>query len=530
MSCSQKQQVDLILHNANIYTVDDEFSVKEAIAIKENKIVALGTDSEIRNTYQAKQEIDLEKKYVYPGFIDPHCHFYGYGMNLLWADLTKTKSFDDVIERIKEHHKKTNSNWILGRGWDQNDWEVKEFPNKDKLDELFPDTPVYLVRIDGHAALINSKAIEISGFDINTKFDGGHLEIQNNELTGILIDKAKDEFYKFIPSETKKEKAESLIRAAENCFEVGLTSVADAGLEKETIEVIDSIQKSGELKMRIYAMIESSDKKSLDLVHDGIYKTDFLNVRSIKVYADGALGSRGALMIDDYADDPGNKGLLINSQEYYDSICELALKYNFQVCTHAIGDGANRIVLNTYAKYLQGKNDKRWRIEHAQVIHPEDFSLYGDFNIVPCVQSTHATSDMYWAEDRLGKDRIKNAYALKELLQQNGWIPNGSDFPIESINPLYGYYAAVARKDLESYPENGFQMENALTREEALRAMTIWAAKSCFEEYEKGSLENGKFADFVVLKEDLLNIDENKIPTVKVLQTFADGKLVYARN
>ena len=527
VSCTQKQPVDAIYHSGKIYTVDNAFSVQEAFAVKNGKIVATGTNDEILNNFSSSQIIDLENKYVYPGFIDPHCHFYGYGLSLQWANLNGTNSFEEIIEIIKKHHEKSESKWILGRGWDQNDWDMKKFPSKEKLDEIFPETPVYLVRVDGHAAIVNSKALEIAGFNEKTIIEGGQLEKKDGKLTGILLDNAKEALFDMIPEETREQKAEALIAAAKNCFAVGLSSVADAGLKKETIELMDSLQKSGELKMRIYAMIESSDPASLELVKNGHYKTDYLNVRSIKMYADGALGSRGALLLEDYSDDPGNKGILVNTQEYYDKICQLAYDNNFQVCTHAIGDGANRIILNTYTKFLNGKNDLRWRIEHAQVVHPNDFQLFGKYNIVPSMQSTHATSDMYWAEDRIGKERIKGAYALKTLMMQNGWIPNGSDFPVEHINPLYGFYAAVSRKDQEGFPEEGFQIEDALSREEALKAMTIWAAKSCFEENEKGSLEAGKFADFVILDEDLLTIDDSIIPKIIVKETYIEGKKVH---
>jgi predicted amidohydrolase YtcJ len=527
IGCSQKEDMENIYFNTNVYTVNSEFSVQEAFVVKDGKIVDVGSNDEILSKYSSENKVDLEGKFVYPGFIDPHCHFYGYGLSLQWANLRGTQSFEEILEIIKTHYENSTSEWILGRGWDQNDWENKDFPSKEKLDVLFPNNPVYLVRVDGHAALVNSKALEIANFNENTFFEGGHLQKKDGKLTGILIDNAKEELYKIIPEETIEQQANSLLEAAKDCFAVGLTSVADAGLKKETIGIMDSLQQNGDLKMRIYAMVESSDEASLELIRKGIYRTDYLSVRSVKMYADGALGSRGALMLEDYSDDPGNKGILVNTQEYYDNICKLAYENNFQVCTHAIGDGANRIILNTYAKFLKGKNDLRWRIEHAQVVNPDDFELFGKFNIVPSMQSTHATSDMYWAEDRVGSERIKGAYALKQLMNQNGWIPNGSDFPVEKINPLLGYYAAISRKDIKGYPEEGFQKENALSREEAMRAMTIWAAKSCFQEDEKGSIEKGKFADFVILEEDLLNIEESKIPNIKVLETYINGHKVY---
>ena len=529
IGCSEKQMVDAIYYNANVYTVDLAFSVKQAFAIKNGKISAVGSDQEIQSLFESKNTVNLKGKYVYPGFIDAHCHFYYYGLNLQWADLTGTKSFDEVVERVKIHYQNNPDAWILGRGWDQNDWEDKNFPDNTKLNELFVDIPVYLVRIDGHAAIVNNKALELAKYTIDTEIEGGSLLKENKILTGVLIDNAKDSLYRLIPKSTREQEIAALLQAAKNCHKVGLTSIVDAGLRKNTINLIDSLQNEKLLKMRIYAMIESSDSQSYGMIQEGPYKTDFLNVRSIKMYADGALGSRGALMLRSYSDDYGNKGLMVNPISFYDSICDLAYEKGFQVNTHAIGDAAVRFVLKTYAKYLKEKNDLRWRIEHSQVVHPDDFHLFGDYNIIPSIQTTHATSDMYWAKKRLGPYRIKGAYAYKQLLDQNEWIPNGSDFPIESINPLLGFYAGVSRKDVSGFPPKGFQKENALTREDALKAMTIWAAKSCFEEDEKGSIEPKKWADFVILNENLLEIDESEIPNIKVLQTFIGGECVFLK-
>jgi hypothetical protein len=290
---------------------------------------------------------------------------------------------------------------------------------------------------------------------------------------------------------------------------------------------VDSLQKAGSLKMRIYGMLSPGRKDLEAYMYQGIYKTDHLNVRSLKLYADGALGSRGALMLDPYSDDPHNTGLLVTDPEDLKNIFREAYQYGYQVNTHCIGDSANRLMLQIYSEILEGENDRRWRIEHAQVVHPDDFILFKKYNIIPSVQPTHATSDMYWADERLAENRLTGAYAYKKLLEQNSWIPNGSDFPVESINPIYGFYAAVTRKDLEGYPEGGFMPEQCLTREEALRAMTIWAARAAFEENEKGSIEPGKFADFIVTSSDLMKIPEHKIPNVKIKMTFSGGTQVY---
>nr|NQU89354.1 amidohydrolase [Bacteroidota bacterium] len=402
------------------------------------------------------------------------------------------------------------------------------FPTKERLDELFPDNPVMLTRIDGHAALVNSKAFEIAGIDAATKVNGGSVVLKNGEPTGVLIDNAIDLVSVKIPDPDVSQIAEALISAQKNCFAVGLTGVHDAGLGKNIIDMIDSLQQSGQLKMPMYVMLSPTRENFVAFVEKGPLKTEKLNIRSIKLYADGALGSRGAKLLEDYSDDPGNSGLVLQTPDSIWDICKTAYEKGFQVNTHAIGDSANRMMLQLYGEVLKGENDKRWRIEHVQIIAPEDFDLFSKYSIVPSSQPTHATSDMYWAEDRVGPKRIKGAYAYKKLLDQTGWIPLGTDFPIESINPLYTFYAAVVRKDLNGWPEDGFQMEDALSREEALKGMTIWAARAAFEENEKGSLEPGKSANFVVFEEDIMEIPEKDIPETKVLKTFIGGELVYS--
>lgn len=525
-SCNKKEKVDLIVTNAKVYTVDNDFSITESFAIKDGKFVQLGTTEEILSKYQSNQILDLEDKFVYPGFIDAHSHFYGYCMSLLQANLRDTKSFDEILEVLRNHDAKYNTEWILGRGWDQNDWDIKEFPTNQKLNELFPDKPVYIRRIDGHAAIANSKALELAGITSTTEINGGKVFVDNGKPTGILIDNAMSLVSAIVPKEESETAVKALKQGEQNCFAVGLTSVCDAGLYKREILLIDSLQKNGEMKIRIYAMLEPNKENISHFVKNGIYKTDYLNVRSIKLYADGALGSRGASLIEPYSDDPENSGLIIEALDFYHEMCKLAYENNYQINTHAIGDNANRLILDIYAEYLKEPNDKRWRIEHAQVIHPNDVNKFGKFNIIPSIQSTHCTSDMYWADERLGEDRIKNAYIYKVLLDQNEWIPNGTDFPVEKIDPLLTFYASIARKDVEGYPENGFQKENALTREETLKSMTIWAAKAAFEENEKGSIELGKFADFIILENDIMEIDEDQIPYVNVLDTYIAGKTV----
>lgn len=527
-SCAQKQKADLIVHNAKIYTVNESFDVKTSFAVKDGKFIGVGNSQDILNSFDANETIDAEGKIVYPGFNDGHSHFLGYGLNKTTnANLVGTVSFEEVIERVKEHHQNYPGEWILGRGWDQNDWPVQEFPTKDKLDAAFPNNPVVLRRIDGHALIANTEAMRRAGVTKSSKADGGEVILKNGEPTGVFIDKAMSLILVSVPKPGIEQQIAALKVAEKDCFAVGLTTVTDAGLSKQKILLIDSLHKADKLNMRIYAMMDPSEENFEYFLSQKPIFTGKLTVSSVKLYIDGALGSRGALLLEPYSDDPDNFGLQLNPELYYYDICSRAYNAEYQVNTHAIGDSGNRIMLKTYAKFLEGPNDRRWRVEHAQLIHPDDFEYFKKYNIIPSVQSTHCTSDMYWAVERLGDERIKTAYAYKELLIQNGWLVNGTDFPVEGIQPLNTFFAAVARMDTEGWPEGGFQMENALSREEALRSITIWPAKGSFEEDFKGSIETGKVADFVILDEDIMEISAEKIPSVHIMATYINGKLMY---
>ena len=521
------RKADLILTGGVVYTVDPGFTTAEAIAIKDHRIIDVGTTEEITEKYTSDEVKDLDGDFVYPGWIDAHCHFFGYGMNLNSADLVGTSSVDEITEILHRHHERYGGAWITGRGWDQNDWEMQEFPDRTMLNKHFPDTPVLLRRIDGHAAWVNSKALELAGVTAGTNVEGGTVMLKDGVPSGILIDNAIGLVDRLIPGPSRKEIEQALRQAEQNCFRVGLTSVNDAGLTASTIGLIDSLYQAGTLRIRINAWLSATGENFRQYMEKGPMQNDYLTVNTLKLFADGALGSRGARMIEPYSDDPGNKGLFITPEEELEMHCRKAYEHGFIVATHCIGDAANRRMLNLYAKILEEENDRRWRIEHAQVIHPEDFELFGRYHITPSVQPTHATSDMYWAEQRLGPERMDGAYAYRRLLNENGWLAAGSDFPVEDINPLYGFYAAVARKDHEGYPPGGFMPGQALTREQALRAMTIWAARAGFEENLKGSIQKGKLADLVITGTDLMTAPEEELFRIPVKATYSGGELVY---
>lgn len=522
-----QKNVDLIITNAKIYTVNQKFDVVESMAISDGKILAVGKSKEILKKFKSQNIQNLQGKTVLPGLIDAHCHFTGYALDGWKCELWGTKSWEEIVAKMQEYSKNAPMEWLFGRSWDQNDWAIKEFPNKEKLDELFPNRPVYLKRIDGHAAIANQKALDIAGITINTKINGGEIEQKNGKLTGILVDNAMLLVEKFIPEIDENLAKKYLSEMQKTCFSYGLTSVHDCGISEHQFSLLEKIQDDKILKMKIFALLQDDSTTYDKWISRGRFTDGYITFGGYKVYSDGALGSRGACLIHDYSDKKGWKGFLLSDQKHFENLAKKLKNSNLQMVTHAIGDSANRTILKIYGDVLGTKNDRRWRIEHAQIIDQNDFNLFGKYSVIPSVQPTHATSDMYWAEQRIGKERLKFSYAYEDLLKQNGWLPLGTDFPVEEINPIKTFYAAVARKDAKNFPANGFQKENALTREHALRGMTIWAAKAAFQENELGSLEVGKFADFVVLSQDLMKVEENKILGTKVLETFSNGKKVY---
>jgi len=552
-SCGYRDRdADLVVHNAVIHSLDGSNAVHQAMAMKDGRIIELGPERQIMNRYAAKETYNAAGQHVYPGFTDGHCHFLGYGLNKQKVDLSGTKSWAEVLERAKAfsdaHPEKT---WIMGRGWDQNEWTVKDMPNRSELDRMFPDKPVLLQRIDGHAAVANAVALRHARITNVTTVSGGQVvgrftapagdpswmepetlqEVRRMgypmwEPTGLLIDNAFNVFQAIFDEADETTKRQALLDAQRDCFALGLTGVHDAGLDTGTISLIQRMHESGELKIRVYAMVTDAPENLQYFAERGTISTDRLSVRSVKVYGDGALGSRGACLKDPYSDQPHSHGALLASREHFQEVARWCKAHGFQMNTHCIGDSANKLLLDVYGEVLGGTNDLRWRIEHAQVVSPQDRSRFAEFSIIPSVQPTHATSDGPWAVERLGPDRIGSAYAYEDLRKTMGLLALGTDFPVEGIDPLATFRAAVERKDAQGWPDGGYMMANALSAENALRGMTIWNAIATFSEKELGSLEPGKYADFVILDTDLATaLRMNK--KIRVRATYVAGEQMH---
>ena len=524
ISCSS-YDADLIIHNASIYTVNNSFDTATAVVVKDGKFIAVG-GQDLLNQYNARSVVDLNGFPVYPGFIDAHCHFYNFGLLQEQLDLSGTKSFEEVVDKVAQYVETHPGIPVLGQGWDQNTWEVKEYPTKDILDQRFPNQLIALKRVDGHALLVNQATLDLAGIDSTTTVDGGVYVRSEGQLTGVLIDNAMDLVYAALPKPTKKQQTTALLAAQDIAFQNGLTTVDDAGLDREQLELIERLHQEGVLDIRVYGMISNTPENLAHYLEQGPTQTERLNIRSVKVYADGALGSRGAALKKEYSDAPGNHGSFVTPVDQIEALADVLAKKGFQMNTHAIGDAANYEVLSAYKKALTIDADPRWRIEHAQIVSPEDREFFGS-KIIPSIQPTHATSDMFWADERLGEERMQGAYAYKSLLDWSGKVALGTDFPVEHVSPLKTFYAAVARTTKEQLPEGGFQMGDALSRMEALKGMTLWAAYANFEEEIKGSIEVGKYADMVILKQDIMNLDIHKVPQVEVIATIVNGDMVY---
>lgn len=540
MSCSNQKQADLVIIGGKVATVDADFAIVEAVAIQDDKIIFVGTNEDAKKYIGNETKvIELNGELVLPGLIDSHGHLTGYGKSLEYIDLVGTKSYQEVLDLVREKEKIVESGeWIRGRGWDQNDWNIKEFPQHQTLSDVTPINPVILSRIDGHAILVNQKAMDIAGIDKNTPDPAGGKIIRdlNGFPSGVFIDNAEKLITNHVPKYST-EKIRSIIQnAAQRCVEFGLTGMGDAGIPIMRIDDYKYLIDNNKMPIRINAMLadtvvtdiyEFLKKHKVDS-----YGNDFLRIKSIKLYADGALGSRGAALLEPYSDDSGNSGLIVTDNIHMLEVCKAALESGFQVCTHAIGDKAIRTMLDVYEEALQEnpKTDHRFRIEHSQIVNLEDIPRYAELGVIPAMQPTHAVSDMSWTEDRIGQERVKGAYAFRSFIDNGITIPCGSDFPVETNNPLIGIYHAVTRQDAKGYPKEGWLPEQKMTIKEAIKGYTIWAAYSAFQENILGSIEVGKMADFTILDQDILTIEPSEILNSKPLYTIVGGQIKYQIN
>jgi predicted amidohydrolase YtcJ len=533
-----------VLLAQRIDTMDAARPRAEAMAFDAGgAILALGGRDELLAKYPGAARIDAGDATVVPGLIDAHGHMSGLGMTFLTADLVGTSGKAEILERLRKfadaQHLSPGA-WLIGRGWDQNDWARKEFPTAADLDAAFPDRPVWLERIDGHASWANTKAMEAARVDGHADWrqgdwqpDGGRIvrDAQGN-ATGVFVDGAQSVVGGAIPAPDAAATERMLRLAMEDAVAHGLTGVHDAGVSLQEMRVYRKLADAGEMPMRVTAFADGNHAALQWLCDDGLYQhpSHRLKMRTIKLYIDGALGSRGAALLQDYSDDPGNRGILVTSPEDYAAAVSKAHGCGVQVATHAIGDRGNRIVLDTYAKTLGTEattTDHRWRVEHAQVLSPQDLPRLAAMHVIASMQPTHATSDMPWAEDRLGPDRINGAYAWRKLRDSGARLALGSDFPVESVDPRLGLYAAETRTDAQGQPPGGWQPEDKLTPYEALRGFTLDAAYAGFAEDEVGSLAPGKRADFVVLADDPLAVEPARLRGLAVKATYVDGKAVY---
>ena len=524
-SSFKKKTADLIVKNATIYTINEQFVKASILVVSNGKFIAVG-GNELLKKYQSNEIIDAKGQFVYPGFIDAHCHFTGYALDQYKLNLYGTSSFKEMLEKITAYSKTNNRQWIEGRMWSETNWKNVAEITKKELDILFPNQPVFLLRIDAHAALVNQKALDIAGITKDTKVEGGEIQLRNNELTGLLFDHAIDLVKPTIPKVDETTAIKYYQKTEQEFFENGITSFVDCMVENNWWRWLQKAYLDKKLSINSTLFLTNTKENTDGVLYQKFKQLSNCKVAGFKIFADGSLGSRGAYLLQEYADQHNHRGYLMTSISAIDSLSKKLIKTNYQLAVHAIGDGANHEVLTIFSKYLKTKNDRRWRIEHAQVVDSNDVHLFGDYSIIPSVQPTHAISDMAWATDRIGESRIKNAYAYNALLKQNNWMPLGTDFPVEEINPLNTFCAAVFRKNEAQQPINGFQFENALTRQDALRGMTIWAAKSVFKEKEIGSIEVGKQADFVMLSTDLMKADIEEIYQAKVESVFLNGKRV----
>lgn len=524
-SCKRGKSADLIVHNAQIHSMNDLNDVAQAMAIKDGKILEIGPERQILNRYSADETIDAGGRDIYPGLTDAHGHLLSYAKQKLSADLVGSTSYDEVLVRLEKYQQKNKRKTIIGRGWDQSLWVDKNFPTNEKLNALFPTTPVCLIRIDGHALLANDAMLKKAGISSDTKIEGGIIHLKEGKCSGLLVDNAMNPIYANLPEFPKKELIQALMEIEQELLQYGITGVHEAGIERADINLFKEIIDRKHFKLNVYAMLMPSQKNIQFAKTNGLYRYKNLSIRSFKVMGDGALGSRGAFLKKPYDDLHDHHGLLTTPISEMKRIASIAESVGYQMNTHAIGDSTNRIMLEIYQGVYDRNKDHRWRIEHAQVIDPVDFNLFGKYGVFPSVQPSHAVSDQRWAKDRLGANRMKGAYAYRSLLDQFGMIAIGTDFPIEPLDPFLTIHAAVKRQNTENFPSGGFLPDESITLEQCMRGMTIWAAFASFQENQLGSIENGKDATFVIFDQPLGKSDSYQANFAYM--TFINGKKVY---
>jgi predicted amidohydrolase YtcJ len=525
-SCYKGIEVDLVIHNGKVHTMNDKNLIVEAMAIKDGKIIEIGPNQQILNKYDSEKIIDAQGKDIYPGLTDAHGHILSYLNQKLSVDLVGCKSYNELISKVEKYQTLKKRKIIVGRGWDQSLWGTKDLPSNKELNEVFPTIPVCLYRIDGHAALVNDAMLNLAGISSSTKIEGGIVQMKENKPTGLLIDNSMNLVKKFIPEFPEKEKIEALEEIQEELFQYGITGVHEAGIENNEITFFRKLIEKDILKLNVYAMLIPSEKNIAFANKNGKFQYKNLSIRSFKVFGDGALGSRGACLKRNYDDHQGHFGILTTTPELISKVAKTCEDIGYQMNTHAIGDSTNSILLKLYESIYLKNKDHRWRIEHAQVVDPNEIDWFGKFGVFPSVQPTHAVSDQRWAKDRLGESRMKGAYAYKSLLNSYGMLALGTDFPVELTNPFLTIHAAVQRKDKNNFPTNGFYKNEAISLEDCMRGMTIWAAFASFDENRLGTIEIGKEATFVIFEkpiESKSNYSENF-----AWKTFIRGINVYS--
>jgi hypothetical protein len=532
------QPADLIVLNATIHTADVNRPRAEALAVRAGRIAFVGSNrGALALAGPNTQRLDLAGRTVIPGLVDAHAHLLGLGQALRTVDLVGTRSYDEVVARVVERARAARpGEWIRGRGWDQNDWADTRFPTHESLSRAVPNNPVYLTRVDGHAALVNGAALQAAQVTRSTRDpDGGRfIRDDRGNPTGVLIDRAQGMVSRVIPPASREEVGEQARAAIAEANRWGLTGIHDAGVSEEGIAVYEDLATTGLYHLRNYVMVRESEE-TLDRIMQGGPRSALYDgrlwVRAIKITADGALGSRGAALLEDYSDEAGNRGLITADSGYMRRVAAKALRNGFQLNIHAIGDRANRAVLDIYQDALREvpTGDHRFRIEHAQILRYQDIPRFAELDVIPSMQGSHQTSDMYWVPNRLGWSRSQGSYTWRSLLNSGVVIPNGSDFPVEAVNPLISFRAFFTRMDENGFPAGGWFPGERTTRNEALLSITMWPAYAAFMENESGSLTAGKYADFVVLDQDIMTVDESRVLDTQVLMTVLGGKTVYQK-